>query len=312
MALVGIANAYKDKGRHIISVASEHHAITKTLEYLEKNGFEVSFVPVAPTGVIDLIEFKKLLRPDTILVSVMYANNEIGTLQPISEIGKIILQFRKANSQSIPYFHSDACQAGYLSLDVQKLHVDALTLCGSKIYGPKGSGILYVKKEVKIEPLFHGGSQEEGRRAGTENVTGIIGFAVALNILQQNKEHVHKKIFSRAKYFVKKIKHHFPDAVLNGLPIDSVDRLPSIINLRFPKFEAEQVLLYLSKYGIMCSTGSACSIKSNESSHVLTVIGLSESEIKNSIRFSFGERTSKKELDYIIKSLQSIFKLLNF
>ncbi len=310
LGLIGIAEANKNNGKHIISVATEHHAVRETLAYLEKRGFEVSFVPVGPDGIVDLGEFKKLLRQDTVLVSVMYVNNEIGTIQPISEIGKIISQFRKENNRSTPFFHSDACQAGYLSLDVQKLHVDALTLCGSKIYGPKGSGVLFIRKDVKIEPISHGGTQEKGRRAGTENVPAIVGFAEALNLMQENSSHAQKKILSRSKYFIKKIKHYFPDAILHGLPIDSDSRMPGIINLAFPNFEAEQLLIYLSKYGIMCSTGSACSFRSNESSHVLQAIGLSKKEIKSSIRFSFGENTSKRELDYIVNILQNIFNLL--
>jgi cysteine desulfurase len=312
LALIGIAEANKSSGKHIISVATEHHAVRETLAYLEKRGFEVSFIPVGSDGLVDLEEFKKLLRQDTILVSVMYVNNEIGTIQPISEIGKIISQFRKINNRPTPFFHTDACQAGYLSLDVQKLHVDALTLCGSKLYGPKGSGILYVKKDVKIDSVLHGGTHENGRRAGTENVPAIIGFAEALRLMQENSNHAQKKIFFRAKYFIKKIKHHFPDAILHGLPIDNESRMPGIINLAFPNFEAEQLLIYLSKYGIMCSAGSACSFRSNESSHVLQAIGLSKKEIKSSIRFSFGEKTSKRELDYIVKSLIIIFKILTF
>jgi cysteine desulfurase len=172
--------------------------------------------------------------------------------------------------------------------------------------------MLYVKKDVKIDPVLHGGTQEKGRRAGTENVPAIIGFAEALNLMQENSSHAQKKILSRSKYFIKKIKRYFPDAVLHGLPIDNNSRVPGIINLAFPNFEAEQLLIYLSKYGIMCSAGSACSFRSNESSHVLQAIGLSKKEIKSSIRFSFGEKTSKRELDYIVKSLIIIFKILTF
>ncbi len=241
----------------------------------------------------------------------MYVNNELGTIQPIQEIAKIIGAFRNQQSRAFPLFHTDACQAAsYLSLDVEKLHVDAMTLSGSKICGPKGSGILFLKKGIDIEPLVHGGGQESGRRSGTENVAAIVGFAEALKLVEKNKTKNLIKAKKIMSYFWKRLKTFFPEVILHGAEIDSDTRLPNIINVAFKEMEAEKLLLYLDKYGIMCSTGSACSLRNNEGSHVLKELGLELDEIKNSLRFSFSSNASLKDFQHIIQALQIILKTI--
>jgi len=310
LAIYGIARAHESKGKHIISTPIEHHAVLHVLDDLKKQGFEISFVKVDKNGMVDAQEIMKLVRPDTILISIMYANNEIGTIEPIAEIGRELLKYRKANNTTYPYFHSDACQAaGYCDLDVEKLHVDLMTINGSKIYGPKGTGILYLRRGVRIKPLIVGGSQERRLRAGTENVPGIVGLAKALNLVQANRISETKKLESLTSYLWEQIQKEIPKVKLNGPEIGD-KRLPNNLNVTFMDAEGEAMLLYLDEYGVMCSTGSACTSDSLDPSHVLTAIGLPYEYAHGSIRFSLGHCNSKADIDYLMKYLPEVIKIL--
>lgn len=295
LAIKGIALA-KGKG-HIITSQIEHPVVLETCRYLEKEGFSVTYLGVDKFGMISLEELKKSIRPETILVSIMSANNEIGTVEPVSEIGKIC---REGGIS----FHTDACQAGgVLDLDVQKSNVDLITLNGSKIYGPKGVGILYRKKGIRLEPLIHGGGQEFGLRSGTENVPGIVGFAKALELAQAEKEKENKRLTALRDYFVREVIKRIPKTFLNGHP---TKRLPNNANISFLDIEGESILLYLNEAGIYVSTGSACSSHKLEISHVLDAIGLKHDAAHGSIRFTLGKKTTKQDLDYVLKVLPGI------
>lgn len=299
LAIKGVA-LHKSKG-HIITSKIEHPAVLSTCNYLEKKGFSVTYLDVDKYGSISLSELEKSICSDTILISIMYANNEIGTIEPIAEIGKIA---RKHNI----LFHTDACQAaGASELDVKKLEADLMTINGSKIYGPKGVGILYKRTNVPLEPLLHGGGQEFGIRSGTENVAGIIGFAKALELAQKEKNKENERLAKLRDYFITKILKAIPKSFLNGHP---TRRLPNNANISFLDVEGESVLLYLNEYGIYVSTGSACSSNKLEISHVLNAIGLNHDAAHGSIRFTLGKRTTKAELDYVIKVLPGIISSL--
>jgi len=298
LAIKGVALA-KGEG-HIIMQKTEHHAVLKTCEWLEKKGFAVTYLDVDEFGLVNPTDVKNAVRKDTILVTVMYANNEIGTIQPISEIGKIC-------KMKGVLFHTDACQAaGYLNLDVEKLNVDLMTINGSKIYGPKGSGLLFVKQGTKIEPGLHGGGQEFGLRSGTENVPSIVGFASALELAQKEKASESNKLSRlRDKLIFELLK--IPNTRLNGHP---TRRLPNNINISYSGVEGESILLKLNELGIFASTGSACSAKDIKPSHVLLAIGLSHELAHGSIRFSLGRNTTKKDIDYVLKVLPKIISEL--
>ncbi len=318
LAVLGAARAYGKKG-HIISSAIEHEAVLKPLQALKKQGFDITLVPVDRSGKVNASDVIRSIRPDTVLVSVMYANNEIGTIEPIADIGRALLRYRKEHATVYPYFHTDACQAaGYLDLDVEKLHVDLMTLNGGKIYGPKGSGCLYIRRGVQIEPIMYGGSQERGLRGGTENVAGIVGFAKALSIVVpppfrgRAKEGVvpqAQKTRKLAEFFLKNLKSKITNLKLNGPEIGS-DRLPNNLNVQIPGIEGEALVLYLSEHGIMCSTGSACTAVTSEPSHVLKAIGLQDREITLSIRFSLGKTTTKTDVKQVCVKLNALFKIL--
>jgi cysteine desulfurase len=309
-ALLGIARAHKKLGKHIITTVIEHHAVLNAVHELEKEGFEVTYLPVDRMGLITASEVIKALRSDTILISVMHANNEIGTIEPIAEIGREILKYRKKNNSPYPYFHTDACQAaGYLDLDVEKLHVDLMTLNASKIYGPKGVGLLYIRRGVKIGPLLFGGSQEQYRRAGTENVPGIVGFAKALELVSKNKDKEDKRLHKLTEYFWNKLHKIIPSTILNGAEAGE-SRLTNNLNITFPGFDGETLVLYLDAEGIACSTGSACTTTSTDSSHVLKAIGLDDAAAKSSLRFTLGKVTTKTDIDYTIKILHRLTKVL--
>jgi len=306
LAIFGAAEAYQHKGKHIISVATEHSSVLEPLKKLSKKGFEITFLKTDSTGMIDVEELQKAIRKDTILISVMTVNNEIGTIMPIPEIGREVLKYRKENNTPFPLFHTDACQAAnYLEVDVEKFHTDILTLNAGKIYGPKGIGILYVRRGIKIEPQIIGGGQEKELRAGTENVAAIVGMAFALEMAIKNRDKDSKKILELSQYFYKNLKNKISDIKLNGKEFGP-DRLPSNINISFKNIEGEALVLYLSEKGIMCSTGSACHAKSLEESHVLTAIGLSKKEAASSIRFTLGKENTKEEIDYVLKYLPAI------
>ncbi len=316
LAIFGIARAHKQKGKHIISIAIEHHAISRPLEDLKKHGWEITYVKVDKNGLVNVKDVINTIRKDTVLISIMYANNEIGTIEPITEIGKAILKYRKENNSLYPYFHSDACQAaGYLDLNVEKLHVDLMTINGSKIYGPKGVGMLYIRRGVKIKPIILGGSQEQRLRAGTENVAGIVGLAKAFELVQKNKEKESIRVAGLLGYLWERISKEIAEVKLNGPIIHNTkyiiqNRLPNNLNVTFQNIEGEAMLLYLDEYGIMCSTGSACTSDSLDSSHVLAAIGLPYEYAHGSIRFTFGKCNTRKDVDYVMKYLPKIVEIL--
>lgn len=298
LAIKGIA-FFKKKG-HIITQKTEHHAVLNTCKWLETQGFKVTYLDVDRFGLVNPKDIESAIRKDTILVSIMYANNEIGTIQPIREIAEIC---REKNV----LFHTDACQAaGYLDIDTAKLGVDLMTINGSKICGPKGVGLLFVRKSVLIEPILHGGGQEFGLRSGTENVSAIVGLAKALELAQKEKHQEIKKLVNlRDKLISELLK--IPNSQLNGHP---VKRLPNNVNISFYGIEGESVLLMLNEKGIFASTGSACSTKSLEPSHVLLAIGLPHTWAHGSIRFSLGRTTSEKDIGCVLQVFPEIIKNL--
>ncbi len=302
LAILGIAKAYKNKTNHIIVSKIEHKAVLESAKKLEKEGFKITYLNVDSQGIVKLDELRKALTKKTILVSVMYANNEIGTIQPIKEISKIIRKFRGDNI--LPAFHSDACQAaGALPLKVNNFGVDSLTLNGSKIYGPKASGCLYVNKNYKIEPLILGGNQEMGLRAGTENTALIVGFAEALKLAEKLRISESRRLINLRNYFIKNILKTIPRSILNGHP---QKRLPNNINFSFPGAEGESLVLRLDQYGISVSTGSACTSTELNPSHVLMALGLKETLAHDSLRMTLGRKTTKKDLDYVLKILAKV------
>ena len=280
MAIVGTAMAHQQKGKHIITTTIEHHAALHACKHLESIGFEVTYLPVNEKGVISMKDFKEALRDDTILVTIMYGNNEVGSLQPISEIGQIL-----ANHQA--YFHTDAVQAfGVLSVDVQKLQVDLLSASSHKINGPKGTGFLYVREGLKLAPISYGGEQELKRRAGTENVHGILGFAEAVKISESLREEKVKEYQQFKQSMVDTFKEYGLTFEVNG---EQNESLPHILNIHFPGTNVETLLVNLDLVGIAASSGSACTAGSVDPSHVLVAMfGKDSEKVTSSIRFSFG------------------------
>ena len=300
-AIKGIAHALKDKGNHIITSQIEHHAVLYTCKFLEKNGYDVTYVPVDEHGTIKLDELEKAIRPDTILITVMHANNEIGTIQPIRQIGEI------AKKHGIK-FHTDAVQTfGHIPVNANDLNVDLLSISAHKFYGPKGVGALYVRKGTKITPQIHGGDQERRRRASTENVPGIVGLGKAVEIATESMADEADRQTKLRNDFIKAILEKIPDSRLNGHP---VNRLPNNINISFEGIEGESILLNLDMYGIAASTGSACSSSSLEPSHVLLSIGLTHELAHGSVRFSLGKHTTREELDRVVDILPGIIQKL--
>lgn len=300
-ALKATAEAYKDKGNHIITTKIEHHAILHTAEYLEKQGFEVTYLDVDENGIVKLDELKKAIRPTTILISIMFVNNEIGTIQPIKEIGEI------AKEHGI-LFHTDAVQAfGQIPVNVDECHIDMLSASGHKLNGPKGIGFLYIRKGVKIRSFVHGGAQERKRRAGTENVPGIVGFGTAVKrAVDTMKERTDKEIQLR-DYMIERISEEIPYAKLNG---DAKKRLPNNVNFSFRFIEGESLLIMLDMKGICASSGSACTSGSLDPSHVLLAIGLPHEIAHGSLRMTLSEETTKEDIDYVIDNLKDIVSKL--
>ena len=295
LALKGIAYANKHRGRHIITSRIEHPAILDTCKTLERQGFNVTYLNVDKNGFISLEELENSIRVDTILISIMYANNEIGTIQPIEKIAKIA----KLNNV---YFHTDAVQAvGNVRINVKELGIDLLSMSAHKFYGPKGVGALYVKEGIDFERIQDGGHQEKGKRSGTENVAGIVGLSEAIKISYKEFEYNNKKILGLRNYFISKLKQLDNNIKING---DLEKRLPGNINISFPNQDGQQLLLVLDEYGICASAGSACSTGSSKPSHVLTSIGLSKEEAMGTLRFSLGKENTRQEIDYTIKVLQ--------
>jgi len=306
LAIFGIAKNFKSG--HIITTKFEHHAVLNSCKRLEKEGFEVTYLDVGKEGVINPKDVAKVLKPETILVSIMYANNEIGTVQPIREIAKAIRDFKKKNGAVFPLFHTDACQApSYLDINVERLGVDLMTINGSKIYGPKGIGLLYAKNGIKLEPLLYGGEQERKLRPGTENVPAIVGLAEALKIADKDREKESARLVKLRDYFINRLLGEIPKTVLNGHP---AQRLPNNINVSILDAEGESIVLYLDEAGVSCSTGSACTSESLEPSHVILAIGKPHAYAHGAMRFSLGRSTTKKNIDYVMKVLPDIIKKL--
>ena len=300
-ALKATAEAYAEKGKHIITTKIEHHAILHTCEYLEKKGYEVTYVDVDEYGTVKLDELEKAIRPDTILISVMAANNEIGTIQPIEEIGKIARKYGVL-------FHTDAVQAfGHIELDVDKMNIDMLSASGHKVNGPKGIGLMYIRKGVKIRSFLHGGAQERSRRAGTLNVPGIVGFGKAAELAKTSLD-------ERIAYETK-LRDHLIDRVLKEIPYSRLngakkDRLPNNANFCFRFIEGESLLILLDQKGICGSSGSACTSGSLDPSHVLLAIGLPHEIAHGSLRLTLSEKTTMEEIDYTVGELKKIVERL--
>ena len=300
-AIKATADAYAQKGKHIITSAIEHHAVLHTCEYLEKHGYEVTYVGVDENGVIKLDELKAAIRPDTILISVMFANNEIGTIQPIKEIGEI------AKEHDI-LFHTDAVQAyAQVPINVDEMHIDMLSASGHKLNGPKGFGFLYIRKGIKIRSFVHGGQQERGRRAGTENIPGIVGLAAAAKRSFSMLEEKMQKEIELRDYLISRIEAEIPYCRLNG---DRKKRLPNNVNFSFQFIEGESMLILLDSKGIAASSGSACTSGSLDPSHVLLAIGLPHEIAHGSLRLTMSEENTKEEMDYVVEQLTAILERL--
>lgn len=300
-ALEATADALKDKGRHIITSKIEHHAILHTCKYLEEHGFEVTYLDVDENGVVKLGELEKAIRPDTILISVMYANNEIGTIQPVAKIGEI------AKAHGI-WFHTDAVQAyGHVPIDVNESGIDMMSASGHKFGGPKGIGFLYIRSNVRIRAFIHGGAQERGRRAGTENVPGIVGLGKAAEIAAQTMEKRAEREVELREYLMKKVMETIPYTRING---HRTLRLPNNVNFAFQFIEGESLLIVLDSKGICASSGSACSSGSLEPSHVLMATGLPKEIAHGSLRLTLGEENTEEELDYVVACMDETVKRL--
>ena len=300
-AIKATAKAYESKGKHIITSKIEHHAILHTCEYLEKDGYEVTYVDVDENGIIKIDELKKAIRPDTILISVMFANNEIGSVQPIKEIGTI------ARENNV-LFHTDAVQAyGHIDIDVEELNIDMLSASGHKLNGPKGIGFLYIRKGLKLRSFIHGGAQERRRRAGTENVPGIVGFAKAVEMAMENMETRIAKEVSLRDRLIEKVLKKVPYTRLNG---HRTNRLPNNANFSFQFIEGESLLIMLDMKGICGSSGSACTSGSLDPSHVLLAIGLPHEIAHGSLRLTLSEDNTEEEIDYVVDEVAAIVERL--
>ena len=302
IALIGTAMANRHRGRHIITTMIEHHAVLRACEYLEKQGFEVTYLPVDEKGNVSLADVKAALRDDTILVSIMFANNEVGVLQPIGEIGELLKDHQA-------YFHTDAVQAyGLVPIDVNDYHIDLLSVSSHKINGPKGIGALYVRETVKLSPLFYGGEQERKRRAGTENVAGIVGFAKAVEIAQETMNHKQQEYRSMREAMLSIFAESGISYYVNG---NQDHCLPHIVNVAFPGTNVESMLVNLDLAGIAASSGSACTAGSIDPSHVLVAMFGKESErIRSSVRFSFGLGNTKEQIERAASETVKIVKRL--
>lgn len=296
-AIKAAAEAYKEKGKHIITSKIEHHAVLHTCQWLEQNGFEVTYLDVDEFGVVKLDELKKAIRPDTILISIMFANNEIGTIEPVAEIGKI------AKEHGI-LFHTDAVQAfGQVPIHVDELKIDMLSSSGHKLNGPKGIGFLYIRKGVKIRSFVHGGAQERKRRAGTENVPGIVGFGKAVELAMADMESRTAKERELRDYLMERVLKEIPFSRING---HRTNRLPNNVNICFQFVEGESLLIMLDMKGICGSSGSACTSGSLDPSHVLLAIGLPHEIAHGSLRLTLGEETTREDIDYTVDAVKEI------
>lgn len=300
-ALKATAELLADKGKHIITSKIEHHAILHTCEYLESRGFEITYLDVDEDGIVSPEAVEKAIRPDTILVSIMFANNEIGTIEPIKEIGEVV------HKHGI-YFHTDAVQAfGQVHIDVNEMNIDMLSASGHKLYGPKGIGMLYIRKGVKIRSFVHGGAQERKRRAGTENIPGIVGFGKACEIAKDTLDERIKKESELRDYLIGRLEKEIPYTKING---SRTHRLPNNVNACFRFIEGESMLIMLDGKGICGSSGSACTSGSLDPSHVLLAIGLPHEIAHGSLRLTLSYETTKEEVDYAVDELKKIIETL--
>lgn len=297
LALKGYALANRAKGKHLITSSVEHHAVFDTMKYLEKMGFEVTYLPVDEYGMVSPEELEKAIKSDTILVSIMYANNEVGTINPIPELARIS---REAGAA----FHTDAVQAGgVLDLDVTKLGVDMLSLSAHKFYGPKGVGLLYLRKGIRVDPLIHGGAQERGKRAGTENVAGIVGMAKALELAYGSREEHNRRITAMREQLILGLRDRIPEIKLNGHP---TQRLPNNVNISIRYIEGESLLLSLDMQGVAASSGSACTSGSLDPSHVLLAMGIPHEIAHGSLRLTLGRENTAEDVEYLLDVLPPI------
>ncbi len=301
IAIKGIAYKLKNKGNHIITSDIEHPAVDETCKYLEKNGFTVTYLPVYEDGIVKLSDLEEAITDKTILITIMHANNEIGTIQPIKEIGAV------AKEKGI-IFHTDAVQTvGKIPVDVNGLNVDLLSLSSHKLYGPKGVGALYVRKGVRLEPIMHGGGHERGIRPGTENVPGVVGLGKACKIAKENLESDAQLLTRLRDRLIDTVLKQNEDSYLNG---HRIKRLPNNANFRFTGIEGESLILHLDSKGIAASTGSACSSTKLEASHVLMAIGLKEVEAHGSLRISLGHENTEEDIDYTIIAIKEVVEKL--
>jgi cysteine desulfurase len=300
-ALLGVAYALEKKGNHIITSAIEHHAISEPAKFLEKKGFKVTYLGVDKDGLVSCDDLKKAITDKTILISVMHANNEIGTIEPIAQLGSI------AKEKGI-YFHTDTVQTvGHIPINVDQLNVDLLSLSAHKFYGPKGVGALYIRKGTRLETFMRGGDQERGRRASTHNVSGIVGLAKAVQLCRKNMESETKFQTALRDRLIKEIPARIPEVRLNGHP---GQRLPNNVNFSIKYIEGESMLLSLDMLGIACSTGSACTSSSLEPSHVLLAIGLDHATAHGSLRITLGRWTRESDIDYFLEKLPQVVQKL--
>ncbi len=301
LALLGIARANKERGNHIITTKIEHLGILETCKRLEKEGFEVTYLDVDEYGLISVENVKSAIKPTTVLISVMFANNEIGTIQPIQEIGEI------ARSSGI-YFHTDAVQAiGNVHINTEKMYIDALSLSAHKFYGPKGVGALYIRKGIKFDPIITGGHQEKNKRAGTENVPGIVGLGKAIEIANNNIDSYNEKLLSLREYCINKIMDNIPGVILNG---HRHKRLPGNINISIKGIQVSSLLFMLDDAGICASSGSACTSGNSNPSHVLVAIGMNSDVTYCSLRITLGEENTTEDIDFIVSNLTEIINKL--
>jgi cysteine desulfurase len=301
--LFGVAEKLKNKGKHIITTKIEHHAILHSAEFLEKQGYEVTYLDVDKEGFVYPEQLEEAIRDDTILVSIMFVNNEIGTVEPIKELAAA------AHRHGV-LFHTDAVQAiGNVPIDVRDLDVDFLSMSSHKIYGPKGEGGMFIRKGVQIPSFIHGGAQERGKRAGTENIAGIVGFGAAAELAEKNLEHHRRHCSELRDYLIDQITARIPDTFVNG-PADHSRRHPGNANITFARIEGESILILLDSMGIAVSTGSACSSKSLEPSHVLSALGVNAEMIHGTIRFTVGDFTTKEDIDYVVECVEKVVSRL--